>query len=85
MSDENSAKNIQYLEMDEQRSLSDSSGGNSESNDLYGSYLSKNITIFGKLFIGFMCVSFVSSILFLVFSYTPYGAEFLRGLQINIF
>ncbi len=85
MSDENSAKNIQYLEIDEQRSLSGHDDYKGESSDLYGGYLSKNISIFGKVFIGFMCLTFISSILFLVFSYTPFGAEFLRNLKINFF
>lgn len=76
------AKNIQYLEVD-QRYLSQSNGLNG-SGDIDGSYLSKNISIFGKIFIGFMICIFVFSFIFLVFSYTPYGIDFLREMKINI-
>ncbi len=77
------AKNIQYLEVDQQR-LHASNNGVNGSSDLYGSYLSKNISIFGKLFIGFMICIFVFSFIFLVFSYTPYGVDFLRDMKIHI-
>jgi len=85
MSDDNAAKNLQYMEVSDQRglgSLADSSP--SENSDLYGGYLSKNISLFGKCVIGFMLLSFVVSFLFLIFSYTPYGTEFLREFKFQI-
>ncbi|WP_372655900.1 hypothetical protein [Halobacteriovorax sp.] len=83
MANGSDAKNIQYLEVDQQRLHSPGNLANG-SGDLDGSYLSKNISIFGKIFIGFMICIFIVSFVFLVFSYTPYGVDFLREMKIHI-
>lgn len=80
---DNNAKNLQYLEVDEQRSLS-SDDYSQVNSDLQGGYLNKNISMFGKVFIGLMLLTFASAFLFLIFSYTPYGIDILRNLKFNI-
>jgi hypothetical protein len=79
MSDENTALNTEYEELEVQRTTPTYS--NSE--DLSSSYMSVEISLFGKVFISLMVASFILSLCLLIFSYTPYGRTFLRGLEIS--
>ncbi|OUR94140.1 hypothetical protein A9Q84_17675 [Halobacteriovorax marinus] len=72
----------EYQELEVQQSYEPESNGHVE--DLYGTYLSAEISLFGKAVMLFMLVSFAFAICLLVFSYTPWGIEFLRGLKIKI-
>ena len=77
MTDDNSAVNNEYEELDVQRT------SYSNSDDLSSSYMSVTISMAGKIFIGLMIFSLVISLCFLVFSYTPYGRTFLRNLELT--
>lgn len=79
MSDDNTAINTEYEELEVQRSNNPLYDGD----EIESSYMTVKISLFGRVFIGLMICSFIFSLLFLMFSYTSYGRTFLRGLDLS--
>ncbi len=77
MSDDNATIKKEYEELEVQRD----SYSSVSSEEFSSTYVSVEISLFGKIFIGFMITSFLFAITLLVFSYTPYGVDFLRGFD----
>lgn len=73
----------EYEELEVQRSAEPPA--TNHANEIYGTYLNKEISLFGKAFLGLMFLCFALSFAVLIFSYTPWGISFLREFKINIF
>jgi hypothetical protein len=78
MSDDNTAVNNEYEELEVQRETTSVS---SSSEEFSSTYIAVEISLFGKIFIGLMVLSFLAALTLLVFSYTPFGVEFLRNFD----
>jgi len=72
----------EYEELEVQRSFEPLDP--QDTRDLDGAYLTKEVGLFGKIVMIFMLLSFALSFAFLIFSYTPWGIDFLRELKIKI-